>query len=106
MASATSYGVHQETSATGRPRAIGQPNANNDTATHHYHRGDGLNNGGTNKPGTKLDIGIVGAGLAGLGMAIALRRKGYAVEVGAHCRFPSESHEYLVYAEIHFVHRR
>ena len=43
---------------------------------------------GTSKPGAKLDIGIVGAGLAGLGVAIALRRKGYAVEVGGDCRFP------------------
>lgn len=90
MASATSHGVHQETSATGRPRALGQPNANNDIAARHYQHVDGLNNGGTYRPGKKLDIGIVGAGLAGLGMAIALRRRGYGVEVGAHCGFPSE----------------
>ena len=70
-ATLTSNGVHQKTTATNGPQVIAE----------------GLNNSGINKPGAKLDIGIVGAGLAGLGVAIALRRKGYAVEVGGDCKF-------------------
>lgn len=84
MASVTGHGVHQETSAMGGPPVIGQLKATN-IATHHV---EGLDNGASNKSATKLDIGIVGAGLAGLGAAIALRRKGYAVEVGTHCGSP------------------
>ena len=46
-------------------------------------------NGGTTTPpmfqrnitGKKLDIGIIGAGIGGLGAAIALRREGHRVEV-------------------------
>jgi len=34
-----------------------------------------------NSAGEKLDIGIIGAGIAGLGAAIALRREGHRVEV-------------------------
>ena len=70
MGSAISNGVYEETSAMDGPRAADD---------HHVEE---LNNGETYKPSTKLEIGIVGAGLAGLGAAIALRRKGYSVEVG------------------------
>jgi len=31
--------------------------------------------------GKKLDIGVIGAGIGGLGAAIALRREGHRVEV-------------------------
>ena len=34
-----------------------------------------------NAAGKKLDIGIIGAGIGGLGAAIALRREGHRVEV-------------------------
>lgn len=79
-------------SAINEPRVNREPRFNN-TDTYHYHNVEGLSNSGTNKPSAKLDIGIVGAGLAGLGAAIALRRKGFAVEVGSDCRFPSKFHE-------------